>query len=148
MAAVITDKVKDMQGRFGQLQELEVRSVRAEAALRQAAGDVERLEGQSAALRADREAMQKELDSVRARLTRRNLSLKASRKQARKETKLRLMAEERCYQMGHDEVVRRAAAMGLDHQPLIEPGFSDPVGRPDEDELPAVSSGEDEDLSD
>ena len=54
MAAVITDKVKDMQGRFGQLQELEVRSVRSEAALRQAVADVERLEGQSVALRADR----------------------------------------------------------------------------------------------
>ncbi|KAK1401213.1 hypothetical protein POM88_000818 [Heracleum sosnowskyi] len=33
MAAVITDKVKDMQGRFGQLRELEAQSVRSEAAL-------------------------------------------------------------------------------------------------------------------
>ncbi|KAK1399424.1 hypothetical protein POM88_009287 [Heracleum sosnowskyi] len=148
MAAIIIDKVKDMQGSFGQIQELEVQAVRSETALRQAVGDVERLEGQSAALRADREALQKELDSLRARLTQRNLSLKASRKMARKETKLRLNAEERCYQMGHDEVVRRAAAMGLEHQALIEPDFSDPVGRPDDDEPPVVSSGEDEDLSD
>ncbi|KAK1362161.1 hypothetical protein POM88_046635 [Heracleum sosnowskyi] len=148
MAAIITDKVKDMEGNFGQLRELEVRAARSENALQQAVGDKERLEGQAAALRADREAMQKEVDLLRARLTKRNLSLKASRKMARKETKLRLNAEERCYQMGHDEVVRRAAAMGLDHAALVEPGFTDPVGRPDEDEPPVVSSGEDEELSD
>ncbi|KAK1384009.1 hypothetical protein POM88_021744 [Heracleum sosnowskyi] len=115
LAAVVTNKAKDMQNGFAQFQEMEARAVRSEEALRQAVSDVEKLKGQSTALRADREAMQKEVDLLQARLTKRNLSLKASMKMARKETKLRLNAEERCYQMGHDEVVKRAAAMGLEY---------------------------------
>ncbi|KAK1390009.1 hypothetical protein POM88_018187 [Heracleum sosnowskyi] len=121
MAAAITDKVKDMQSGFAQ--------------------------GQAKVLKEDKVALQKEIDVLRARLTRRNLALKAARTLSRKEAKLRLNVEERCYQMGHDEVVKRAAALGLDHLPLIEEGFIDSVGRPDDEELPVVSSGEDEELS-
>ncbi|KAK1388194.1 hypothetical protein POM88_016372 [Heracleum sosnowskyi] len=147
MAASITDKVKDMQSGFAQAKEMEARAVKTEGSLRSAQDELEVLDGQAKVLKADREALQKELDTLRARLTRCNLALKADRKLSRKEARLWLNVEERCYQMGHDEVVKRAAALGLDHLPLVEEGFIDPVGRPDELEPLVVSFGEDEELS-
>lgn len=73
--------------------------------------------------------------------------MKAGRKAVRKSKKLLDLSEERCYQIGYDQAVRKAHEVGLQHTLVLEEGDEDPVGREDVDEVTAVSSGEDEDLT-
>lgn len=140
-----------MQAKFKEVKELETRAVKAEEDLRTSDSELERVTGQATALATEREALKhqlEELAGMRARVSRRNEHLKASRKALRKSKKVLDLTEEKCYQMGYDDALLKAHSSGFDHTRLLDAGMSDPVGRVDMDEPLVVSSGEDKSLSD
>ena len=136
-----------MESRLKTVDLLHTRATQAEEERDRLQKEVERLSGQSRSLTEDKQRLEDDKEVLRRRVERRNQALKLSRKQERKTKKLLLLTEERCFQMGFDDAVVRAHDLGWDYKQLLDEGASDPVGRADEDAIPVVSSGEDEDLS-
>lgn len=58
-----------------------------------------------------------------------------------------LLTEDRYFQFGLDEAVIKAHGLGFDHKLLLDEGMDDPFGREAPVDVPEVSSGSDEDLS-
>lgn len=137
-----------MQIQVGRVEQLQTRAFMAEEKLQRAEAELERVQGQVTALVTDRDNLRKDVDVLRLRLNKWNAQLKAARRASRKDKKLLELTEERCFQMGYDEAVRKAHALQWDHKLLLEEGMEDPVGREDPEEAPVVSSDPDEDLSD
>lgn len=138
-AAAVIDKVAGF----------EVRAIRAEESLRNAEAEVERLGGQAFSLQTVWDQLRAKAANLRGRHLQRNDQLKAARKAIQKSQKLPVLTEERCFQMGYDEAVIKAHDVGLDHNLLLAEGELDPVAREGgQEEVLAISSGEDEDLSD
>lgn len=145
-AAAFTDKVKDLTT---QIAPLELRAVRAEESLEKANWDNERLNGQAEVLASDREKLRAEVAALQTRNQGRDDQLKAARKALRKSQKLLELTEDRCFAMGFEDAVLKAYAAGFDHKQLLDEDAIDPVGREEiPDEVPVVSSGEDEAYSD
>ena len=144
---MITDKVQDMQAQIKSMEQLKTRAVKAEEDLARAGRELETLNNQATGLIEDKRRLEEDNEALRRRVGRRNVSLKLTRKEKRKADKLLALTEERCYQMGYDDAVVKAHELGWDHAQLLDEGMGDPVGRTEEDAVPEVSSGEDEDLS-
>lgn len=140
---MVTDRVEGMHAKFKEINQQEAQAVKAEEDLRNSVAELERVTSQSKALATERDAMKEELTKLKTRVSRRNEQLNASKKALRKGMKILDLIEERCYQMGYDDTIRKAHSSGLDHTFLFDPGMADPVVRVDADEPLVDSSGED-----
>ncbi|XP_074352390.1 uncharacterized protein LOC141691559 [Apium graveolens] len=141
---VVEDKVKDMETRMVEVKELERRATAVEEELVRvkAQNEVE-----AAELKKDRSRLETELERANRRISHRNVHLKRSRKELRKKQKQLNRTEERCFQFGADYVLEKAHGLNWDYNQLMDDSLEDPIGRPAV-EVPPVSSGKDEELSD
>lgn len=106
------------------------------------------MDKQAKGLADDKKNLLEDVDALRQCVGRRNSALKKSRKELRKTTMKLELTEERCFQMGYDEVVLKVHAQGWDHKAILDDDMDDPVGREAVDGPLVVSScPDDEELS-
>ncbi|XP_074352149.1 uncharacterized protein LOC141691316 [Apium graveolens] len=142
-AAAVEDKVRDMETRMAEVKELERRATVAEEELVRVKAHNEVLDGEATVLKEDKSRLEK----VNRRISHRNVQLKRSRKELRKKQKQLDQTEERCFQFGADYVLEKAHGLNWDYKQLLDDNLEDPIGR-SAIEVPLISSGEDEELSD
>ncbi|KAK1360682.1 hypothetical protein POM88_045156 [Heracleum sosnowskyi] len=142
--ATVEQKVKDLGSQLRGLKLTEERAEAAEAQLDSLHKEVASLQQRLAQVMTDRDSVKIDLDAAFVRLNRVKSSLRASRKSEKKAQKLVLLSEDRGFTAGFEEVIRKAHAAGMDHKLLLEEGMEDPIGRPEEPDVPPVVSSDPE----
>ncbi|KAK1404279.1 hypothetical protein POM88_003884 [Heracleum sosnowskyi] len=142
--ATVEQKVKDLGSQLRGLKLTEERAEAADGQLDSLHKEVASLQQRLAQVMTDRDSVKIDLDAAFVRLNRAKSNLRASRKAEKKAQKLVLMSEDRGFTAGYEEVVRKAHAAGIDHKLLLEEGMEDPIGRPEEPDVPPVVSSDPE----
>ncbi|KAK1361067.1 hypothetical protein POM88_045541 [Heracleum sosnowskyi] len=143
-AASLEQKVKDLDLQIRGLRLTEERAEAAEGQLETMEKEVSSLQQRLAQVVTDRDNVKNDLDASFARLNRVKSRLRDSRKAEKKAQKLVLISEDRGFTAGFEEVIRKAHAAGIDHKLLLEEGMEDPIGRPEEPDVPPVVSSDPE----
>lgn len=141
-AASVLEKVEDMSRDIASIQDLQTRADKAKPVLEgfntQVRDQKDRIEKMEKQVKDVAEGETDHKDRVRRRMD----ALRAARKDLKKTRKLLLKAEDRGVDTGYDAAVFKAHEVVLDHRFLLDPGMPDPVGRPEEEDVPPCASSD------